>query len=545
MKSIESKIKTLKKFFNYNETFIVREFQSFGRKMALCYFEEFVKFPEVSHAILEPLVSAKGTFSSNNFNKFILEKILFATDASEIENFSDIKNAIMDGFVVMIVDGEEGAIKINAINTYKRAVAEPPTSNVIRGPREGFIEDININISLIKKRLKTEKLKIENFIVGKYTRTKVALLYLNGIASKKVVNEIRKIVKEIEIDGIIDSYYIQTYLYKRPGSIFKQCGTCEKPDVAVAKILEGRVGIVVDGSPTVLTLPFLLVEDLQNSEDYYENHTKVSFVRILRLIGIFLAIIMPGLYISFQVFHYEALPLKFLVSILSSAQSVPLTPTMEMLFIFLMFEILFEASVRIPKGLGNSLNIIGALILGDTAVKSGLASAPTIMIVAMSSIALYLLPDETNVMRIIRVGFIIAGAVLGIVGIGAALVFLFAYLCDFDSYEAAYLAPFAPYIEDDMKDAVLKQHLKEMKKRPKSFDVNKRKRWEYKICKRKTNDLLGNHNYDFNACDNRAFDYFFGGRQRWLDKLYNCSFCSNYWNLFHFKNNSKQQRKVV
>lgn len=479
MKSIQEKIQTLKKFFNNNQSFIVREFQAFNKNMALCYFEEFVKFPEVSHAILEPLVSAKGTFSSKNFNKFVLEKILFATDASEINNFSEIKHAIMDGFVVMIVDGEEGAIKINAINTYKRSVAEPPTSNVIRGPREGYIEDININISLIKKRLKTEKLKIENFIVGRYTRTKVALLYLTGIASKKVVNEIKKVLETIEIDGVIDSYYIQTYLYKKPGSIFKQCGTSEKPDVTVAKILEGRVAIVVDGSPTVLTLPFILLEDLQNSEDYYENHTKVSLIRILRFIGIFLAVLMPGLYISFQVFHYEALPLKFLVSMLSSSQSVPLTPTMEMLFVFLMFEILFEASIRIPRGLGSSLNIIGALILGDTAVKSGLASAPTIMIVAMSSIALYLLPDQTNVMRIIRVAFIIAGAVLGIVGIGAALVFLFAYLCDFDSFEAAYLAPFSPYVKEDMKDAILKQHIKEMKKRPKSFDVENRKRWFY------------------------------------------------------------------
>ena len=149
MKPINEKIETLKKFFNYNETFIVREFQAFNTKMALCYFEEFVKFPEVSHAILEPLVSAEGKVNPQDFNKFILEKVLFATDAVEIKSFSEIKNAIMDGFVVMIVDGQEGAIKINAINTYKRAITEPSSSSVIRGPREGFIEDVNINISLI------------------------------------------------------------------------------------------------------------------------------------------------------------------------------------------------------------------------------------------------------------------------------------------------------------------------------------------------------------------------------------------------------------
>ena len=476
MKPIENKIKTLKKFFNYNETFIVREFNAFNTKMALCYFEEFVKFPEVSHAILEPLVSAEGRVNPENFNKFILEKVLFATDAVEISTFSEIKNAIMDGFVVMIVDEQEGAIKINAINTYKRAITEPSSSSVIRGPREGFIEDVNINISLLKKRLKTEKLKIDNFIVGEMTRTRVAVVYLNGIASTKVVKEIESVINKIKIDGVIDSYYIQAYLAKRPGSIFKQCGVSEKPDIISAKILEGRVAILVDGSPAVLTLPFLLIEDLQSSEDYYENHIKVSLVRILRVFGIFLAVVMPGVYISFQVFHYEAIPLNFLVTILSGSSKVPFTPALEMFFVFLMFEILFEASVRIPQNLGSSLNIIGALILGDTAVKSSLASAPSIMVVALSSIALYLIPDQTNVMRIIRVGFIIAGSIMGIVGIVIMLIFLVAYLCDFDSYNSAYLAPISPLVENDLKDAIVKSHISKMKTRPKSYLVKRKER---------------------------------------------------------------------
>lgn len=476
MKTIDEKLNSLKNFFNNNETFIVRSFNAFNTKMALCYFEEFVKFPEVSHAILEPLVSAKGNVNPDNFNKFILEKVLFATDAKEISSFKEIKNSIMDGFVVLIVDGQEGAIKINAINTYKRSITEPSSSSVIRGPREGFIEDVNINISLLKKRLKTEKLKIDNFIVGEMTRTKVAVLYLTGIASKKIVKEIEQAIDKIKIDGVIDSYYIQAYLAKKPGSIFKQCGVSEKPDIIAAKVLEGRVAILVDGSPAVLTLPFLLIEDLQSSEDYYENHIKVSLVRILRAFGIFLAVVMPGVYISFQVFHYEAIPLNFLVTILSSSSKVPFTPALEMLFVFLMFEILFEASVRIPQNLGSSLNIIGALILGDTAVKSSLASAPSIMVVALSSIALYLIPDQTNVMRIIRVGFIIAGAIMGIVGIVITLIFLVAYLCDFDSYQSAYLAPISPLVEGDLKDSIVKKHIKQMKTRPKSFLVNKKER---------------------------------------------------------------------
>jgi spore germination protein KA len=359
----------------------------------------------------------------------------------------------------------------------KRSVMEPPTGSVVYGPREGFIEDVDTNLELIYKRIKKEKLDIKTLKVGSVTESRVVVVSLKGVANTDVVNQIVERIKSIEIDGVIDSYYIQSFLVERPDSIFKQVGICEKPDTLTAKILEGRVAIIVDGSPIVLTLPFILLEDLQASEDYYEEKTKVSFMRIIRLTGVFIALILPALYISFQLFHYKALPLKFLLTILNQSEALPFPPAVEVLMIFILFEILYEASARVPKGMGNSFNILSGLILGGTAVASNLTSASTVMIVAISSIALYLIPEQISVLRLIRFVFMLMAILMGVIGIAIVFVFVLAYLVDFDSFGAAYLAPFTPYISADQKDGILKDSLiNQNNTTPKSLNKDVKKR---------------------------------------------------------------------
>ena len=407
--------------------------------------------------------------SEKSFVNFIAKNILPASEISVSENKNEWISKICRGEKVLFVDGEESGIIINSKNLFKRAIIEPPNNNIIRGPREGFNEDINTNLNLLRKRLVTNDLKIETMEIGRITKTKVAITYLTKIASKGVVKKIKENLQKIDIDGILDSYYLQDYLEDRPNSIFKQVGWTEKPDILAGKILEGRVGIIVDGSPIALTLPFLLVEDLQSADDYYQENNAVTFVRLLRFFGLFIALTMPGIYIALQLYHYKALPLKFLVTIINSSQNIPMPPSIEVLFAFFMFEILYEASVRTPKSLGSSFNIIGALILGDTAVKSNLASAPTIMIVALSSIAIYLIPDATNVMRLLRFFITLLATIIGVVGICVGLIFIVAYLSDFDSYGADYLSPFAPYKTGDFKDSFFKANILSMKQRPKSF----------------------------------------------------------------------------
>lgn len=482
---LEVLVNKYKKEFKNNTELKVRRIKALNNNFALIYLDSFSDFDVISKDIILPLMKCdkkpenliiESKISSEQILNFIIENVLYASDTTITSSFKDNVLKISRGQKLLLLENEDKGILIDTKKVEKRAVVEPPTNNIVKGPREGFIEDLKTNLNLIRKRLPTTDLKIEELEIGKYTKTKVAICSLTSIADKKVIKKIKERLSEIKIDGIIDSYYLQDFLEEKPSSIFKQVGYCEKPDILVAKMLEGRVGIIVDGSPIVLTLPFLLIEDLQNSEDYYENGNKVSFIRMLRLFGLIVALITPGLYIALQLYHLRALPLKFLTTIMNSSQNIPMPPALEVLFAFFMFEILYEASIRTPKGLGSSFNIIGALILGDTAVKSNLSSAPTIMIVALSSIALYLLPETTSVLRLIRLGLTLLGAMLGLLGMVIGIFFIVTYLNDFDSYGAAYLSPISPYIFNDWKDFIIKSNITKMKTRPLGFKQKNLKR---------------------------------------------------------------------
>ncbi|MGN1208005.1 MAG: spore germination protein [Christensenellales bacterium] len=484
MTKLSKRIENLKKEFKDNDSLKIRRFFAFQKEFALIFLESFADFDVISKDIVAPIIKLSEKYGDDfnntrtiiteeqnnvNFAKFIAQKVLFAGEISLSKKQEDFINKLTRGEKILLIDGCEEGIIINAKKIEKRTIMEPPNNNIIRGPREGFVEDINSNLNLLRKRLVTNDLKIETMEVGRFTKSKVVICYLTKVADKKVVKKIKKRLSQIDIDGIVDSYYLQDFLEEKPNSIFKQVGWTEKPDILTGKLLEGRVGILVDGSPIALTLPFILIEDLQSAGDYYEENNSITFVRLLRFFGLFIALTMPGIYIAMQLYHYKALPLKFLVTIMNSSQNIPMPPAIEVLFAFFMFEILYEASVRTPKSLGSSFNIIGALILGDTAVKSNLASAPTIMIVALSSIAIYLIPEATNVMRLLRFFITLMATIIGVVGLCVSLVFIVAYLSDFDSYGADYLSPLAPYKSQDFKDSFVKANLKNFKTRPVSF----------------------------------------------------------------------------
>ncbi|MBQ8430456.1 MAG: spore germination protein, partial [Clostridia bacterium] len=279
--------------------------------------------------------------------------------------------------------------------------------------------------------------------------------------------------KKVDIDGVIDSQYLISFLEERKGSILKQVGKTEKPDIAVAKMLEGRIVILVDGTPIVLTLPFIFFEDLQNSDDYYQRSFRVSIKRFLRVVGLLFSILLPGGYVAIQLYHYRIVPLKFLVTIINSTQGIPFTPFLEMLFVIVLFEILFEASLRMPKYLGIAISIVGALVLGDIAVKAGLISSPAVMIIALTGISFYVVPEQASQLSVIRLLFTLLGGAFGIIGISLGSVFLLTYLVEFNAYGSPYLAPYSPYIKNDLKDGVFKKQTVALNTRPESIPNQK------------------------------------------------------------------------
>ncbi len=378
-------------------------------------------------------------------------------------------NRLLNGDMLVCMDGEDGALVINARSFGTRGIVEPPTETVMRGPREGFIEDLKTNLSLIERRLKTSDLAIEKMRIGRKSQTNVAVCYISSIANPNIVKRIKERLKQIDIDGIVDSYALVPYIEEKQMSLFTQTGYCEKPDIAAAKMLEGRVAIFVDGSPIALTLPYLLVEDFQSSEDYYVRSPFATFVRLMRYVGIFLALLIPALYVALQNFHYSLMPVRFTMTIMSSIKGLPVSPLTETLFVILLFEIIREASVRMPRAVGMAMSIVGALVLGETAVNAGVISSPAVMVTALSSIALFLVPDMISSTSILRLVYTLVGGLMGLFGLIICVLYTLHYICSLNGYGTPYLAPYTPLVFSDFKDSIERGPLRKMTLRPKAI----------------------------------------------------------------------------
>lgn len=437
-------------------------------KITMFYIESLVDKNLFSASVLSPIqkyLKNQDKKTQKNLFEQIKIEVLSVFSIEELKDISTILKDVLCGFVVLVAN--EKAMSIPLFNVEKRSISEPPTSKVIKGPREGFVEDIYTNIGLIRKRLKTPNLQLVDLVVGKQTNTNVSVVYLKGIARDDILDKIIKRLKKIDIDGIIDSYYIESFLEEDRIKFFKRVGSTEKPDILCSKLLEGRIAIVVDGSPIVLTLPFVLFEDLQSSQDYFTIPAMATFARIMRVFGLIFAVTAPGVYVALQSYNYRILPINFLISILSSIEGLSIPPLVEILVVLFLFEIITEASLQMPNSLAMALSIIGALALGNTAVDAGIISPPSIVVVATSSVALYVIPDEISENRIMRILFTLLGGIIGLYGVVVAFIIIVSYLTSIKSYGVPYFVPYAPDIKSDKKDAFIKQDIQAMVLRPK------------------------------------------------------------------------------
>lgn len=432
------------------------------------YVDENTDKAVLSESILKPLSNLDEMGAKQ------IERLIYPPASIKEINPQDGALEVAKGNAVIVAD--DTVLSVTMKKVAMRPVMEPPTATVVKGPREGFVENLVTNLSLLRRRLATTKLRFDDYEVGRYSRTKVVVAYIDGLTHPDVIKKVTKRIEKIDIDGVFDSSYIAKYLERSDMSIFTQVGTTEKPDILAHKMLEGRVAILVDGSPIALTVPFLFIEDLQDSSDYYKRDFRATVLRMVRLFGIFVAVLLPAVFVSLQEYQYQVLPLKFLITILNSTSGIPLTPTLEMLFVVLLFEILNETSVRMPKYVGMALSVVGAIVLGDTAVKAGLLSSPAVLIAALSGIGLYCVPDDVGTFSLLRVLFIAVGGTLGLYGILLSFLCLMAYLVSYQSYGSPYLAPYGPLIVDDLQDGIFKQSNLDMKSRPKSIpNINERR----------------------------------------------------------------------
>ena len=344
--NVKTEIEKIKKSFHMGCDFGERLLTKEQGTVGFVYLKSMVDNLLFSQSIYLPLEKFEGDLNAT----ILTNKVIQCNDVRQIQE-SEVVDCILKGGVVLIFQNGD-YLNVDIQKFPSRIPSEPPTSPVIQGPREGFVEDIKTNMTLLRRSIRSKDLVLKSFFVGKYSNTQVVVAYIDGIADKSIVDKVCQKIEKISIDGIIDSFYVLSFLQDRPNSLFKQIGNTEKPDVVSAKMLEGKVAIIVDNSPIVLTIPFVIFEELQNSNDYYTNHHYSSLVRVIRMLGMLIAIISPGLYLALELYHYNLLPLNFLITIADTAQGLPFTPFLEILFIFLLFQVLYEVSLRLPSYLG-------------------------------------------------------------------------------------------------------------------------------------------------------------------------------------------------
>ena len=461
----QSILSKLQSDYRGDEDFRMRNITCGEGKFVVVNLDTMTDHVKVSQFVLQPLVYASGAQTVADIATYLVA----ADGIVECLTYDAALNNFVNGYT-LVLDSSDGCIAVDTRTQSGRSITEPPTSMVMRGPREGFVEDVKVNVTLLRKRLKTPHFKTVQLSV-------VVVCYIEGIADKKVVGNVIQRLQEINIDGVLDSSYLAKYLDVEHTVLFRRVGMTEKPDVAVGKMLEGRIAVISDGSPMVLTVPYLFVEDLQSPGDYYENAAMTSLNRVLRFVSVLVSVLLPALYVCMQMYNYQIIPLKFLLTILNATEAIPFSPFAEMMLVIVIFDILREANLRMPSAVGISLSLVGAIVLGDAAVKAGLIGAPAVMIGALSGIGLFTMPDNTLVLSLLRILFNVAGGIGGIFGIMLVLLATMVYLCALQNNHTPFLAPYAPEIPSDRQDSVGQKPVPQQKKRPRSIpNVNRTRR---------------------------------------------------------------------
>ncbi|MCC3371572.1 spore germination protein [Cohnella sp. REN36] len=396
------------------------------------------------------------------------ESVLTDGHVVEIDGFDQLFGYLLSGHAIVLLDGVHTALAIDTVKLQARPVEEPNVQSVVRGPREGFTEVLDWNTSMLRRRLKSPNLWMETRTIGRESHTRVVVAYMNGIVTETVLNEVRSRLDRIDIDAVLESNYIEEQIQDKQFTMFPTVFNTERPDVVAAQLLEGKVAILVDGTPFVLVVPALFVQFFQSSEDYYQRADFSTLIRMLRFVAFMLATLTPSIYIAVTTFHQELIPTTLLYNLASQREGVPFPAFMECLLMEITFEILREASVRMPKTIGQSISIVGTLVIGQAAVEAGLVTAGMVIVVSITAISNFVMPafNMGIAARIQRFSLMALGASFGLFGVFLGVILIVVRLCNLQSFGVPYMAPLGPLRISDQKDVLLRVPLSWMKLRP-------------------------------------------------------------------------------
>ncbi len=439
------------------------------QKYLIVYLDDIIDKEILDRDVIGALIkNADGKKNvSKNISVEYLKSIIYFTNIRHSSAMAEIIEKLLAGDTVIFAENLDEALCLPSQGWIQRSIIEPEAEIITKGPREGFVETLKTNRSMLRRKIQNPNLVFEALELGRQTGSAINLVYLDNIANKQILAELKKRLRKIDIDAILDSGYIEELIRDEMFSPFNTVGYTERPDIIAAKLLEGRIGILCDGTPVALTVPFLFVENLQANEDYYTSFVAASINRTLRYISFLLTVFVPGLYVALVTTHHEIIPIKLLFSLIAARVGVPFPTIIEVLLMIILFELLRESGLRLPKGLGQTVSIVGALVLGQAAVEAKIISAPVVIIIAITAITSFIFYRVNGMIMVSRLIITLLGGLFGLYGVTLGLIAIFIHMYSLQSFGIPYMSYIGSTKGQELKDTLVRAPWWYMYLRPK------------------------------------------------------------------------------
>ncbi len=439
-----------------------------GQRALLVFIDGMVDKQVIDEAILKPLLAGNMAEAREGEGIRLRDEQFALAQTCLIGTIHEAVQAVLHASVVVLMDGDDRGLAASVDGAKTRNVQEPESEVVIRGPREGFNESLRVNTSMIRRKIKTNRLKMERYTIGDLTQTEVVITYIEGIAREDVLNEVRTRLSRIRTDSILESGYIEEFMQENGYSPFPTVQNTERPDSVAAGLLEGKVAIVTDGTPFVLIAPYTFWAGLQSAEDYYNPSLYSSAVRFIRISFVFISLFLPSLFVAIVNFHSQMLPTSLALNFAAARENSPFPTVIETFLMEILFEGLREAGIRLPKQIGSAISIVGALVIGQAAVQAGIVSAPIVIVVSGTGIASFTIArlNLSQPLRMLRFVLLISAGTMGLYGISLVTLAILLHVTALRSFGVPYFSPLAPLAVTELKDAIWRSPRWNMHMRP-------------------------------------------------------------------------------
>ena len=463
--SLKDNIAKIKEIAGDSSDILINEFVTGGIRCALLCCEGMMSTQTAAEMIFTSVTDIEEQGSPDELFSYIQTYLLLSSDRTEAADYGTLFRQLHSGFALIIAEGMDKALSFGVQGYSSRSIQEPSGEGNIMGSHEGFVETVRTNMSMLRRRLKTPELVMKLMVKGSKSRTDICLCYMKDRVPPKLLERIIKSLNEVKLESLISTGYLRPFVEKKSFELFSSTGITERPDVLCSKLIEGRAAILVDGVPYAIIIPRLFCESFHTLDDYAFKPYYATFIRWLKYGAFLLAILLPAVYAAIVMYHPELMNSTLLLLLVEEEKNAPLSIITEAFIVLLMYEVIREAGVRLPKPVGGAVSIISGLIIGDAAVKSGLVSTPLLTMIALAVLSGLVVPDLNPQITVLRFAFLAAGGLLGLFGISLLACAVLTNVCATEDYGFPFTAPISPFVPQGMGDTVIRAGIRKMQDR--------------------------------------------------------------------------------